>query len=85
MYVPRLKKNIFLVVILEDCGYDVIFSRVKVFLKHIAMGQMKQIGTWVKNLYALEVQVAHKALKSKEKVRDLVVEREHELALNMQP
>ena len=46
---------------------------------------MKQISVLVKNLYALEVQDACKALRSKEKVRDLVVEREHKLPLNMQP
>ena len=45
---------------------------------------MKQIGSRVKNLYALEVQDACKALRSKATVRDLVVERENKLALNMQ-
>ena len=37
-----------------------------------------------KNLYALEVQDACKALRSKAKVRYLVVEREITLPLNMQ-
>ena len=37
------------------------------------------------NLYALEVQDACKALRSKENVRDLVVERDSKLPLNMQP
>ena len=37
-----------------------------------------------KNLYELEVQDACKALRSKAKVRDLVVERESKLPLNMQ-
>ena len=45
---------------------------------------MNQIGSRVKNLYALEVQDACKALRSKENVRDLVVERESTLPLNMQ-
>ena len=36
-------------------------------------------------MYALEVQDACKALRSKENVRDLVVERESKLPLNMQP
>jgi len=36
-----------------------------------------------KNLYALEVQYACKALRSKAKARYLVVERESKLALNM--
>ena len=35
MYVPRLKKNLVLVVMLEDEGYDVVFSKGKVFLRHI--------------------------------------------------
>jgi len=46
---------------------------------------MKQIGVLAKNLYALEVQDACQALTSKEKVRDLAVERESKLPLNMQP
>jgi len=45
---------------------------------------VKQIGSRVKNLYALEVQDACKALRSKTNVRDLVVERESKLPLNMQ-
>lgn len=45
---------------------------------------MKQIGSQVKNLYALEVQDACKALRSKANIRDLVVERESKLPLNMQ-
>jgi len=44
---------------------------------------MKQIGVLAKNLYALEVQDACKALRSKEKVKYLVVERESKLPLNM--
>jgi len=85
MYVLGLKKNPVSVVVLEDHGYDVIFSKGKVFLRHIDAGQVKQIGSRVKNLYALEVQYACKALRSKAKVRDLVVEREIKLPLNMQP
>lgn len=68
---------------LEDHGYYVTFSKGKVFLRYIATGQVKQIGVRIKNLYALEVQDACKALRSKEKVRYMVVEREHELPLNM--
>ena len=45
---------------------------------------MKQICSWVKNLYALEVQDACKALSSKETDGDLAVERESILPLNMQ-
>jgi len=44
---------------------------------------MKQIGLLAKNLYALEVQDACKALRIKAKVRDLLVERESKLPLNM--
>ena len=44
MYVPGMKKNLVSVAMLEDRGYDVIFSKGKVFLRHIAMGQVKKIG-----------------------------------------
>jgi len=43
-YVPRLKKNLVSVVTLEDKGYDVVFSKGKAFLRHIAMGQTMRIG-----------------------------------------
>jgi hypothetical protein len=42
MYVPGLKKNLVSVSMLEDRGYDVIFSKGKAFLHHIASGQVKQ-------------------------------------------
>eukprot|EP00253_Pinus_taeda_P012445 PITA_12445 len=51
----RLKKNLVSVVMLEDKGYDVVFSKGKAFLRHIATGQTKRIGIWVKNLYKLGV------------------------------
>eukprot|EP00253_Pinus_taeda_P005674 PITA_05674 len=41
MHVPRLMKNLISVAMLEDRGYDVIFSKGKAFLRHIAMGQRK--------------------------------------------
>ena len=85
MYVLGLKKNLVSVMVLEDSGYDVIFSKGNVFLRHIDMGQVKEIKAWVKNLYDLEVQNAWKALRSKENVKDLAVERESKLPLNMQP
>ena len=44
------------------------------FLKHIATGQVNQVGARVKNLYALEVEDACKYLRSKAVVNDLVVE-----------
>ena len=38
MYVPRLKKSLVLVAMLGDKGYDVVFSKGKAFLRHIATG-----------------------------------------------
>ena len=54
-YVPGLKKNLVSVAMLEDKGYDVVFSKGKVFLRYIGTGQTKRIGIRVKNLYKLEV------------------------------
>ena len=54
-YVPTLKKNLMYVTILEDKGYDVVFSKGKAFLRHISTRQTKRIGIRVKNLYKLEV------------------------------
>lgn len=45
----------FFVVILEDRGYDVVFSKGKYFLKHVATGQVKDIGVRVKNIYKIEI------------------------------
>jgi len=56
MFVPGLKKNLVSIVVLEDCGYDVIFCKGKAFLRHIATGQVNQIGVRVKNLYKLDVE-----------------------------
>ena len=56
MYVPSLKKNLILVAMLKDHGYDVIFRKVKDFLCHIALGQVKKIRVRVKNLYKLDVE-----------------------------
>ena len=84
-YVLGLKKNLVSVAMLEDKGYDVVFSKGKVFLRHITTRQVKQIDSRVKNLYALEVQVPCTTLRSKANVRDLVVDRDSELPLNMQP
>jgi len=46
---------------------------------------VKQINVLVKNLYALEVEDACKSLRRKENIRYLVVEREHDLPLKMEP
>eukprot|EP00253_Pinus_taeda_P013598 PITA_13598 len=77
MYVPSLKKNLVFVSMLEDRGYDVIFSKGKVFLHHIATRQVKRIGVRVKNLYKLEVEgcialspKAEKLLAPKEEAQD---------------
>ena len=56
MYVPGLKKNLVSIAMLEDHGYDVIFSKGKAFLRHIASGQVKWIRVQVKNLYKLNVE-----------------------------
>jgi hypothetical protein len=55
MHVPGLKKNLVSVAILEDIGYDVVFSGGKAFLQHKTTGQVKKIGIQVKNIYKLEV------------------------------
>ena len=43
-FVPGLKKNLISIVVLEYHGYDVIFRKGKVFLRHITTGQVKLIG-----------------------------------------
>eukprot|EP00253_Pinus_taeda_P006167 PITA_06167 len=63
-YVPGLKKNIVSVSMLEDKGYDVVFSKGKVFLRYIGTGQTKQIEIQVKNLYNMELD-DYAALSSK--------------------
>ena len=55
MYVLGLKKNLVSVAMLEDRGYDVIFTKVKVFLHHKATRQVKNIGVRVKKLYKIDV------------------------------
>lgn len=41
MFVSGLKKNLVSIVVLEYHGYDVIFSKGKAFMRHIAMGHVK--------------------------------------------
>lgn len=55
MHVPGLKNNLVSVAMLEDRGYDVVFSEGKIFLRHKATGQAKKVGIQVKNLYKLDV------------------------------
>eukprot|EP00253_Pinus_taeda_P035828 PITA_35828 len=43
MHVARVTKNLVSISMLEDRGYDVIFSKGKAFLRHIATGQVKKI------------------------------------------
>ena len=55
MHVPGLNKNLVSVTMLEDRGYEVVFSEGKAFLRHKTTGQTKMIEIRVKNLYKLEV------------------------------
>eukprot|EP00253_Pinus_taeda_P028092 PITA_28092 len=55
MHVPGLKKNIISVAMLEDKGYDVVFSEGKAFLCSKTTGETRRIGVRVKNLYQLDV------------------------------
>lgn len=77
----KAKKGKEKVSLFESCsssdGKNVDKSKVRCFRCH-------EIGSRVRNLYALEVQDACKALSSKATDGDLVVERERILALNMQ-
>jgi len=43
MHVSRLTKNLVSISTLEDRRYDVIFSKGKVFLQHIATGEVKKM------------------------------------------
>ena len=53
MHVPGLKKNLISVAMLEDKGYDVVFSEGKVFLRSKTTGETRKIGVRTKNLYQL--------------------------------
>ena len=55
MDVLGLKKNLVSVAMLEDRGYDVVFSSGIAYLRRKAIGQVKKIGIRVKNLYMLQV------------------------------
>jgi len=56
VFILDLKKILISIIVLEDCGYDVIFNKGNELLRHIAMGQVKQIEVRVKNLYKLDVE-----------------------------
>ena len=53
MHVPELKKNLISVAMLEDKGYDVVFSEGKAFLRSKETGETQRIGVRVENLYQL--------------------------------
>eukprot|EP00253_Pinus_taeda_P032069 PITA_32069 len=55
MHVPGLKKNLIFVAMLEDKGYDVVFSKGKSFLRSKTNGETRKIGVRVRNLYQLHV------------------------------
>ena len=55
MHVLGLKKNLISVVMLEDKGYDVVFSEGKAFLRSKTTGETRKIGVRVRNLYQLHV------------------------------
>ena len=55
MHVPGLKKNMISVAMLEDKGYDVVFSEGKAFLRSNTIRETQKIGVRVKNLYQLQV------------------------------
>ena len=55
MHVPGLKKNLISVAMLEDKGYDVVFSEGKAFLRSKTTGETRKIGVRIKNLYQLQV------------------------------
>ena len=53
---------------LEDRGYDVVFSSCKAYLQHKEMGQVKNIWIRVKNLYMMEVDGFNAMIDKAEKV-----------------
>eukprot|EP00253_Pinus_taeda_P005665 PITA_05665 len=55
MHVPGLKKNLISMAMLEDKGYDVVFSEGKAFLRSKTTGETRKIGVRVRNLYQLHV------------------------------
>ena len=73
MYVPGLEKSLVSVAMLEDHGYDAIFSEGKAFLHHKPTGHVKKIGVQVKNLYKLDVEdcVALSTKEEKVESRDI--------------
>ena len=82
MHVPGLKKKLVSVAMLEDRGYDVVFSEGKVFLRPKTVGKAKKVGIRVKNLYRLDVDGIYTELPivgKCEKSMQLMLEREQDL------
>jgi len=55
MHVPGSKKKLFSVALLEDKGYDVVFSEGKAFLRSKTTRETWKIWVQVKDLYQLHV------------------------------
>ena len=53
MHIQGLKNNLIFVALLEDKGYDVVFSEGKDFLRCKETGETRRIGVQVKNRYQL--------------------------------
>jgi hypothetical protein len=68
MHVPGLKKNLVSVTMLDDRGYDVVFSDGKYYLPHKTRVQVKKIGIRVNNIYKLEVDGCVSMMGKAEKV-----------------
>ena len=73
IFILGLKKNFIFFEVLEDRGYDVIFSKENEFLRHIATRQVKQIRVHVKNSYKIDVEYCVALSTKVEKVQSLDV------------
>jgi transposase InsO family protein len=58
LYVPRLKKNLVSVSVLEHKGYEVFFRQGKVFIKPLNSRTPVQLGVRAKTLYRLQFETA---------------------------
>ena len=68
MHVSDLRKKLVSVAMLEDRGYDVVFSEGKAFLRHKATGKSKKICICMYNLYKLHVDGCTTLMGNAEKV-----------------
>lgn len=69
---------------IKDKQYEVVFRNGRDYFKHISLGQINQIGIMIESLYILE-EDACVALLSRVDIRNVVVEREHDRPLKMEP